>query len=1104
MTSRRSICVSSSGAKPTQPALSRTLVLLAVCALTLPAGQALAQGVTTGSVSGVVLDSQGSAVPAATVTAVHEASGTRYEATSRGDGRFTIPGMRVGGPYTVTASLSGFQSQAMREVEVFLGVATDLKFTLGLATLEEELIVSAESDSIFSSERTGAATALNREVLRNLPTISDRINDFARLSPQYSGGPFGGSFVGQDNRLNNITVDGSYFNNSFGLGGQPGDRTGVTPISTEAIEEIQINVAPYDVRQGHFVGAGINTVTRSGTNQFRGSAYYWFRDNGLVGTEAKGNEYDPGEFDARRWGGWVAGPILKDKLFFFGSIEDDKYTSPGTTFRANTGGETVGGNVTRVLASDLDALSSYLQSNFGYSTGGYEGYPFETPAKRYLAKLDYNLDDRNKVSVRYLQLDSSTPVLVSNSSSLGRGSRRSNTTGLNFENSNYQILENIKSGVAEWNSVIGTNAANNLIVGYTTNDESRPQEGELFPMVDILDGGQVYTTFGYEPFTPRNQLRYKTFQIQDNFTFYRSNHTITFGAAIERYQSDNVFFPGSQSAYVYNSLDDFYTDADDYLANPNRTTSPVQLSIFQVRWNNIPGQDEPLQPLKVWYGGVYAQDEWQASRNVKVLFGLRLDVPSFDETGYQNAAADALSFRDEDGSAVQYETAKLPDSNILWSPRVGFNWDVSGEGTTQVRGGTGVFTGPPLYVWISNQVGNTGVLTGFQDVRNTNTRPWNPNPDAYKPSTVTGDPASSYELALTNSDFKFPQVWRTNFAVDQRLPWGLTGTAELIYSRDVNGIYYINANLPEAQSSFAGVDNRPRWTSNRINSNVSNAVVLKNQSEGYSWHLSGALEKRLRQGFLRGAYSYGQAKNTVDPGSIAFGSWTGNAISRDPNNPGAAYSSQFPGHRVFLAGSYRFEYLKLGATTFSFFWQGITGGVESYRFSGDLNGDLGTNNDLIYIPRDQSEMNFQPFTSGGRLYTAAEQAAAWDAYIAQDDYLSQHRGEYAERNAVRVPMVFRLDFALAQDLFRNVGGRRHSLQFRADFLNFSNLLNSDWGVAQRLVNAQPLLSQGADTQGQALYRLRVVNNELMSRSLETTASEQDVYRIQFSFRYTFN
>jgi hypothetical protein len=421
---------------------------------------------------------------------------------------------------------------------------------------------------------------------------------------------------------------------------------------------------------------------------------------------------------------------------------------------------------------------------------------------------------------------------------------------------------------------------------------------------------------------------------------------------------------------------------------------------------------------------------------------------------------------------------------------------------TQVRGGTGVFTGPPAYVWISNQIGNTGVLTGFAQLDNTKLRPWNPDPNAYKPTDVTGAPASSYELALTDPGFKFPQTWRSNLAVDQKLPYGLIGTAEFLYGRDVNGIYYINADLPAAQTSFTGADTRPRWAGNKIYPQVSNAVVLKNQDVGRSWNVSFALQKSFRQGMFKTAYSYYESKNTVDPGSIALGSWTGNQISGDPNNPALAISQR--GHRFFAAGSYRLEYRKFGATTFSAFFEGFSLGTNSYAFSGDLNGDGGTNNDLVYVPRDTAEMNFQTFTSGGRTFTAAEQAAAWTSYIEQDNYLSTRRGQYAERNGYLLPMVWRLDFAVAQDLFKDLGGARHSLQFRMDVLNFTNLLNHDWGVGQRLINAQPLISQGADAQGRALYRLRVVNNELMTKSLETTAGQSDVYRIQFSLRYSFN
>lgn len=1089
-----------------------TLALVALCALLWPIG-AYAQGITTGTVTGIVRDPQQQPVSGASVIAIHVPSGTGYEATTRADGRFSIPGMRVGGPYSVTVTHTGsatvaFQPETQDNVQVNLGVATDLQFTVKSIAVTEEITVTAQSDTIFSSARTGAATALNRDELTTLPNITGRLENVTRMSPQ-SGGNM--SFAGQDNRLNNITVDGSYFNNSFGLAGTPGERTGVAPISLASIEQIQVSVAPYDVRQGNFVGAGVNTVTRSGTNQVRGSFYHAFRDNGLVGTKAKDLGVNPGTFNYRNTGGWAGGPILKNRLFAFGNYEDEKFREPGTTFVANRGGQPVGGNVTRVLTSDLDRISALLKSQFNFDPGPYEAYDDLTPAKRFLVRSDYNLNNSNKVYFRYHHLDSSDDVLMSNSSSLGFGNRRTRTDALNFAASNYSILENIRSGVGEWNSIIGDRMANSVIVGYSSHDESRGalKTGTLFPMVDILDNNVTYTSFGSEPFTPNNELRYNSFQVQENFTRYGNKHSLTFGASFERYESENVFFPGSQSVYVYNSLADFFTDAAGFAANPNRTTSPVNLRRFQVRWMNIPGLDKPVQPLEVIYSGAYAQDEWAPTTNLKVTAGLRFDLPFFGETAFTNAQADALTFRDEDGNAVQYSTGKLPDPNILWSPRLGFNWDVAGNRSTQIRGGSGIFTGKPAYVWISNQIGNTGVLTGFERIENTRARPFHPDPNRYKPTNVTGDPASSFELALTNQDFKFPQIWRTNIAVDHRLPFGLTGTAEFLYNRDVNGVYYINANLPAPQTTFAGADARPRWTSTaarRIHQHIDNAIVLKNQNVGRSWNVATSLSKTFRNGFVRGAYSYTEARNTVDAGSIAFGSWNNNAHTGDPNNPGLGFAAVSPGHRVFAAASYRGEYFRFGATTVSVFWDSFTGGNTSFTFSGDLNGDGGTSNDLIYVHRNQAEMNFQTFTTGGRTFTAAQQAAAWDAFIEQDSYLRERRGQYTERGAVFLPFVRRLDLAVAQDLFTNVGGKRHQLQFRVDALNFGNLLNSDWGVGQRLVSNTPLVTgfPVVDSQGRAQYRMRVISGQLMTKSLQQTAGLGDVYRLQFSLRYTFN
>jgi hypothetical protein len=601
--------------------------------------------------------------------------------------------------------------------------------------------------------------------------------------------------------------------------------------------------------------------------------------------------------------------------------------------------------------------------------------------------------------------------------------------------------------------------------------------------------------------------------VQDNFSWFTGRHAVTAGGSFEKYHSDNVFFPGKQSAYVYNTLQDFYTDANDFLANPNRTTSPVALRLFQVRYINLPGLDKPIQPLDVDYSGAYVQDSWSARNNLKIMAGLRVDVPRFGNDGYANADADARTFLDETGQAVQYSTAKLPGAKFLWSPRLGFNWDVKGDQRTQVRGGTGVFTGPPPYVWISNQIGNTGVLTGFDTISNTTARPFNPNPDAYKPKgTPTGAPASTYELALTDPDYHFPQLWRTNVALDRKLPGGFSSTTEYIYNRDVNGTYYINANQPAPQSAYSGADPRPRWvapagtvaTRLPANQNVIDAVVLKNQSSGFSWNFAESVQKTFANGiFVKGAYSYGQARNTVDAGSIAFGSWQANPVPANLNTPPIAFSGASPGHRFFMAGSYTHEYLKFGQTTVSVFYDQHTQGNTSYVFSGDANGDTGTSNDLLYIPRTQAEMNFQPFTSGGVTYTAAQQAAAWDAYISQDPYLSQHRGQYAERGALFFPLVKRIDLSLQQNLFHDFSGARHAFAIRLDMLNFGNLLNHDWGVGYRIVSNSPLTNPAADASGALGYRLRVVNGALMDHTFEHSSTLSDVYTFMVTLKYTF-
>lgn len=1115
------------------PWLRLTVAVAMLIAFASSAGNAFAQaGVTTANVQGTVKDAQGGVVPGASVTATHEPSGTRYDAVTQADGRYFLSGLRVGGPYTITVSLSGFTNEALNNIMLALGVTADASFTLKVAAVSETVTVVGKTDPVFSSGRTGAATAVLREELAELPTVTGRLVDMTRLTPQYGSS---GSIAGQDNRANNVTIDGSYFNNSFGLGvttGEIGDRTGVAPVSLEVIEQIQVNVAPYDVRQGSFTGAGINTVTRSGTNSFTGSVYRRQRNQSEVGTDAAGLAVNPGTFDTTVTGFWAGGPVIKNRIFIFGAYEKQSDVRPLSTYVCNPGGAPVAGNTTRVLCSDMSGLQSYLKQNFSYDTGIWNNIPKNTPAKPWMIKTDFNINGSNKVTFRYNRLDSNSDIYQSGSSSLGAWSRGTNTTQfLSFSNSNYEIVENLRSAVVEWNSMFGGSFLNNLLVGYIKQDESRGPQGQtpLFPTVVIGAGdGSAYTMFGNEPFTPYNLLMHHTLQAQDSVTKTYKNHSFTFGGDIEKFHSDNSFYFGIQSAYSYNTLADFYADANGSLANPNRTVAAAP-NRFQVKYLLQPGQTTPpLQTLDVLYGGAYFQDAWRPRNNITVTAGVRVDVPRFGTTAYDNPIADTLTFNDN-GTPTQYNTGQLPATTAYWSPRVGFNWDLRGDQKTQIRGGTGVFSGKPPYVWISNQVGNTGVLYGFLDSGSfVTTYPFNPNPNAYKPA-ATGGTAASYEIDVTDKNFRFPQTWRSNVGLDRKLPWGMIGTVDFMYGRDYNDPVYDQANLPQPDSSYTGVDNRPHWVAipgvvpacvttigkengpcaTKVNNlpgkDVTAAYIIQSQDQNYSWNFSAAVTKSLDHGLsFKGGVNYGISRSLVEPSSTAGSSWgSSTPVPGNPNTPPLGYSYNSPGKRVFLSVNYTVEYFKFGATTVSVFYDGHTNGNNSYVFSGDANGDTVSGNDLIYIPRNTSEMNFKPLTVSGVTYTAAQEAAAFEQYIENDPYLSSHRGQYAVRNAVFLPVVNRVDLSLTQDVFATLKGRRHSGQIRLDITNFGNLLNHKWGVGTRLINNQILTNPSTDANGALTYNLQTANGQLLTSPYQTSASLSDVYVMMVSFRYTF-
>ncbi|NBA88865.1 hypothetical protein GVN16_24025 [Emticicia sp. CRIBPO] len=1079
--------------------------------------------VTTSAISGIVKDDKGEGLPGATVVALHVPSGSKYGTVTDVSGRYIIPSVRVGGPYKVSVSFVGFEDQSVDGVIANLGTAANVNFKLSEAgkTLEEVVVRSTKSD-IFSSDRTGAATTIGKEAMSALPTIGRTINDFTRLTPQASGSSFGG----QDNRLNNITIDGAVFNSSFGLGSNPGARTSVAPISLDAIEEVQVNVAPFDVRQTGFTGAGLNAVTKSGTNEFQGSVFTLWRNEGstYLGRKAKDQEISISKFNKSIYGFRLGGPIIKNKLFFFINAELEKRVDPGTTWLAKNSSRT-GSNVTRVEEADLQAVSALMQSKFGYETGAYESFNLNTIGNKFLGRLDWNINNNHKFNIRVSYLNGDAENLISNSNSIGYGNRRTLQTAMSYKNSGYILNEDVTSAVAELNSsLLSGKASNNLIVGYTYNNEDRSYMAPLFPSIDILNGSSNYISVGTDPFTPYNLLNYGTFQLSDNFSYYAGKHTLTAGISLERFHSNNSFYSAAMGAYVFNSLDDFKTAMNAYdpsaTITPGTTQSLVPLR-FQYRYS-LQGDELPLQQLKVTYPGIYIQDEFQVLPNFKLTYGLRADIPFFQNTGFENAAIAAMTFVDETGKNVKYSTSKLPDARPLWSPRLGFNWDVKSDGKTQLRGGTGIFTGRPPFVWISNQIGNNGVLSGFIDTGNSNNSkayPFTMNPGIYKPTSQSG--TVTYDINVTDPSYRFPQVWKTNLALDQKLPFGTIFTLEGIYSKAVNATYYIDANKKAPTGTFTGPDSRPRYAgsggsanNNRINANVVNTLVLKNTNQGYAYSLTAKLEKPFTKGFYgMAAYNFGETKDFASPGSTAATSYSNLISDRGSNYVDLTYSDNDQRHRAIAALSYKINYGKSigGSTQISLFYEARNQGRYSFIYSNDMNGD-GLTNDVIYIPKSASELSWAPLTIGSGAtavtYSADQQIALFDKFIEQDKYMSQHRGEYVHRNSGVFPWVKRADLSIVQEFMVKSGNVRNVLQIRADILNVGNLLNNNWGVGFTQVNSRPLTLASVSAAGLPTYRMATQTKGGKTIPIEDTyinsAGTSDVWQAQLGLRYIFN
>jgi hypothetical protein len=1069
--------------------------------------------VTTSTISGVVKNEKQEVLVGAAIHATHTPTGTQYHSITNKNGVYVLPAVRVGGPYTIHASFIGFKKGEEKDVNTQLGVTSNVDFILiDENQILKEVVVLSTRNNIISRERTGASQQFTRRDLQNIPITGARtIDGITKYNPNGNGNSFGA----QDSRLNNFTIDGSQFNNGFGLGSsaQAGGRTGASAISLDAIEQLQVNIAPFDIRQSGFTGAGINAVTRSGTNEIEGSVYQTQRDNSstYVGDNARGTKVTASKFDEKVQGFRLGAPIIKNKLFIFGNYESIERTEPGTTWFSTGSPIATGTQISRPTYTQLSDLSKFMQDKFNYTTGPFEGYSNANKSNKFLVRMDWNINDKHKLTARYVHHDSEAEINVSNSTSAGFGNRTQSALAMSFQNSGYIIMDNTRSYVLELNSKLSNTLHNNLIVGYDKQIEDRAYRSQMFPTIDIKEGATTLTSVGFDPFTPGNKLDYNTFHITNNLTKYANKHTLTFGFNYEKYQSNNLFFPASNGVYIFNSLADFYTAANQSLANGGAPSTLVP-SRFQFRYSALPGAIEPMQTLKTDRLDVYAQDEFQATENLKFTFGLRAAVISFEQTALENPAVSAMVF----ANGEKFNTGKLPSTQTLFEPRFGFNHDVFSNGKTQLRGGSGIFTGRPPYVFISNQVGNNGVLTGYIDASGAAATKYGFTADPNKyfiPSTPTLP--STFDLAFTDVNYKFPQVWKSNIAIDQKLPFGFIGTAEYIVNQNLNAVHYYSANLEVPTGKFVGVDQRAKFAGNdngvRVNDNVSNAIVLTNTSDALFNSLTLKLEYPYQRGIFGSfAWTTSTAIDYMSAGSIASGSWTG-ARSVNGNNDLSLSNSDFlsPNRLVGLLG-YRLEYGKGfgGATSFTLGYVGNQGNPFSYTIGGDMNGDRISNNELIFVPNKGSDIKVAPLVVGTRTYTEAEQQAAFDSYIGQDEYLSSRKGQYAERNGSFIPMLNRLDLSVVQDIYVKVKGKKNTIQIRADILNFGNLLNNEWGVSQRATIPTILNYSSTNAAGEPVYKLATQRladgSTILARdTYQYNSSVFDVWSAQLGIRYIF-
>ena len=1021
--------------------------------------------VTTSSIKGAISDEANAGLPGANVVAVHTPTGTTYGAATDIDGRFNLVNLRIGGPYTITVSYVGYSDQSFTDVFLTLGKTENLTLSLtpDAAQLDAVVITVNSANGVFGSDRTGAETNVGRKELTTLPTISRSASDFTRLEPTASNGSFGG----RNDQFNNFSLDGAIFNNPFGLdAATPGGQTNAQPVSLDAIDQIQVSTAPYDVTQSGFTGATVNAVTKSGSNEFKGTVYGFYRNEDMTGSKIKGQDIFVPSLTQQQTGFSIGGPIVKNKLFFFANYEQDERTDLGQAWLPNTGSGAVNESV--VLESDLIAVQDAL-SSLGYNTGAYQGFTHDSESSKGIFKLVWNVNDNNQLAVIYNWLSASKDKPAHPTALCVRGP---SATTLQFENSGYQINNNLQSVQLELNSRLSDNTSNKFQVGYTHFDDFRTPMSSAAPAITIQNGaGQNYIIAGHEPFSINNVLDQKVFQFSNNMTISKANHTYTIGFSFEKFEFDNSFNLG---AYGYSNANGYvgafgaFGSVNDFLTASTNGLLSEALSNAK----NVKNADSwALAETNVGQLAFYLQDEWDVNDKFKLTYGVRFDKPLFFDSAQKAQDVIDVSFYQPEipyvnpntGQVQLLDSTQLPSNDWLVSPRVGFNYDVKGDSTIQLRGGSGLFTGRFPFVWLGNQIGN-------------------PN---------------SYFYQAVDPDYKFPQVWRTNLGLDHKYDNGLILTADVSYTKDINGAHVQNWGLTPPSGTLAGVDNRPYYTAaDKIN----NAYVFTNSDKGRIWNASLKAQKTFDNGlYTMLAYSYLDSKdvNSIEA-EITGDAFDFNPVLGNANSDQLSYSRYGDTHRIIGVASKKWNYgtdNKWG-TSLSTFFEYARGGRFSYTYAVNINGDTsGQNNDLLYVPTSAEiqQMQFDP--SGG-----PQQGVALDAYIAQDDYLSGRRGQYAERYGAQAPWRGRWDVKFLQDYKIKISEKKtNTIQFSIDVLNIGNLVNSDWGLVQQANNTSPI---GVSVDPGTLVPTYSFNpNQTETFGYDSSLASR--WQMQFGLRYIF-